>query len=46
MLTKLSIQDYNAFQMPTKLEYQSGLINEESPSELLIYNNTYTKPSL
>ena len=33
--TKLSIDDYNAFQMLTKLEYQAGLIKEESPSELL-----------
>jgi hypothetical protein len=33
--TKLSIEDYNAFQMLTKLEYKSGLIKEESPSELL-----------
>ena len=33
--TKLSIEDYNAFQMLTKLEYKSGLIKEESTSELL-----------
>jgi hypothetical protein len=33
--TKLSIEDYNAFQMLTKLEYEAGLIKEESPSELL-----------
>jgi hypothetical protein len=33
--TKLSIDDYNAFQMLTKLEYQAGLIKEESTSELL-----------
>ena len=33
--TKLSIEDYNAFQMLTKLEYESGLIKEESTSELL-----------
>jgi hypothetical protein len=33
--TKLSIEDYNAFQMLTKLEYQAGLIKEESTSELL-----------
>jgi hypothetical protein len=33
--TKLSIEDYNAFQMLTKLEYKAGLIKEESPSELL-----------
>jgi hypothetical protein len=33
--TKLSIDDYDAFQMLTKLEYQAGLIREESTSELL-----------
>jgi hypothetical protein len=33
--TKLSIEDYNAFLMLTKLEYEAGLIKEESPSELL-----------
>jgi hypothetical protein len=33
--TKLSIEDYNAFQMLTKLEYESGLIKEQSTSELL-----------
>jgi hypothetical protein len=33
--TKLSIEDYNAFQMLTKLEYKAGLIKEESTSELL-----------
>jgi hypothetical protein len=33
--TKLSIEDYNAFQMLTKLEYEAGLIKEESTSELL-----------
>ena len=33
--TKLSMDDYNAFQMLTKLEYQAGLIKEESTSELL-----------
>ena len=27
--TKLSIDDYNAFQMLTKLKYKSGLIKEE-----------------
>jgi hypothetical protein len=29
--TKLSIEDYNAFLILTKLEYQAGLIKEESP---------------
>ena len=33
--TKLSIDDYNAFLTLTKLEYQAGLIKEESTSELL-----------
>ena len=33
--TKLSIKDYNAFLTLTKLEYQVGLIKEESTSELL-----------
>jgi hypothetical protein len=33
--TKLSIEDYNAFVILTKLEYQDGLIKEESTSELL-----------
>ena len=33
--TKLSIEDYNAFQMLAKLEYEAGLIKEQSPSELL-----------
>jgi hypothetical protein len=33
--TKLSIDDYNAFQILTKIEYQAGLIKEESASELL-----------
>ena len=48
--TKLSIEDYNAFQMLTKLEYKSGLIKEESPSELLrftirhILNQVHSQP--
>jgi hypothetical protein len=33
--TKLSIEDYNAFQILTKLEYEARLIKEESTSELL-----------
>jgi hypothetical protein len=33
--TKLSIDDYNAFLMLTKLEYQSEFIKEESTSEFL-----------
>ena len=33
--TKLSIDDYDAFLTLTKLEYQAGLIKEESISELL-----------
>jgi hypothetical protein len=48
--TKLSIEDYNAFHMLTKLEYQSGLIKEESTSELLrftlrhILNKVHNQP--
>jgi hypothetical protein len=48
--TKLSIEDYNAFLMLTKLEYQSGLIKEESTSELLrftlrhILNKVHNQP--
>jgi hypothetical protein len=33
--TKLWIEDYNAFVILTKLEYEAGLIKEQSPSELL-----------
>ena len=33
--TKLSIEDYNAFVILTKIEYEAGLIKEESSSELL-----------
>jgi uncharacterized protein HemY len=33
--TKLSIEDYNAFLTITKLEYQAGLIKQQSTSELL-----------
>ena len=33
--TKISIGDYNAFLILTKLEYQAGLIKEVSTSELL-----------
>jgi hypothetical protein len=44
--TKLSIEDYNAFQILTKWEYQAGLIKEESTSELpKVYNTSYTKAS-
>jgi hypothetical protein len=32
---KLSIEDSNAFLTLTKLEYEAGLIKEQSPSELL-----------
>jgi transcription initiation factor TFIID subunit TAF12 len=48
--TKLSIEDYNAFLTLTKLEYQAGLIKEESTSELLrftirhILNQVHTQP--
>jgi hypothetical protein len=33
--TKLSIEDYNAFLILAKLEYEAGLIKEQSTSELL-----------
>ena len=33
--TKLLIEDFNLFLILTKLEYQAGLIKEESTSELL-----------
>jgi hypothetical protein len=33
--TKLSIEDYNSFVILTKIEYEAGLIKEESTSELL-----------
>jgi hypothetical protein len=39
--TKLSIDDYNAFLTLTKLEYQAGLIKEESTSELLRFTIRY-----
>ena len=39
--TKLSIEDYNAFQILTKLEYEAGLIKEESTSELLRFTIRY-----
>jgi uncharacterized protein (DUF2344 family) len=48
--TKLSIEDYNAFQMLTKIEYEAGLIKEESTSELLrftirhILNQVHNQP--
>ena len=32
--TKLSIDDYNAFVILTKIEYEAGLIKEASTSEL------------
>jgi hypothetical protein len=48
--TKLSIEDYNAFVILTKLEYEAGLIKEESTSELLrftirhILNQAHNQP--
>jgi hypothetical protein len=48
--TKLSTDDYNAFLILTKLEYQAGLIKEESTSELLrftirhILNQVHNQP--
>jgi hypothetical protein len=44
IVNKLSIEDYNPFQMLTKLKYESGLIKEQSTSELNVYNMSYTKP--
>jgi hypothetical protein len=41
MSTKLSIEDYNAFLTLTKLEYEPGLIKEESTSELLRFTIRY-----
>jgi hypothetical protein len=48
--TKLSIEDYNSFLVLTKLEYEAGLIKEESTSELLrftirhILNQVHNQP--
>jgi hypothetical protein len=48
--TKLSIEDYNEFVILTKLEYEAGLIKEESTSELLrftirhILNQVHNQP--
>jgi hypothetical protein len=48
--TKLSVDDYNAFLILTKLEYQAGLIKEQSTSELLrftirhILNQVHNQP--
>jgi hypothetical protein len=48
--TKLSIEDYNAFLTLTKLEYEAGLIKEQSTSELLrftirhILNQVHNQP--
>jgi hypothetical protein len=48
--TKLSIDDYDAFLVLTKLEYQAGLVEEESSSELLrftirhILNQVHNQP--
>ena len=48
--TKLSIEDYNAFHNANQVEYQSGLIKEESTSELLrftirhILNQVHNQP--
>jgi hypothetical protein len=48
--TKLSIDDYNSFLILTKLEYEAGLIKEESTSELLrftichILNQVHNQP--
>ena len=48
--TKLSIEDYNAFGLLTKIEYEAGLIKEECTSELLrftirhILNQVHNQP--
>jgi hypothetical protein len=48
--TKLSIDDYNAFVILTRIEYEAGLIKEESTSELLrftirhILNQVHNQP--
>jgi len=48
--TKLSIDDYNAFVILTRIEYEAGLIKEESTSELLrftirhILNQVHKQP--
>ena len=39
--TKLSIEDINAFLILTKLEYEAGLIKEESTSELLRFTTRH-----
>jgi hypothetical protein len=44
--TKLSTDDYNAFLILTKLEYQAGLIKEESTSELLRFTIRHILPNL
>jgi hypothetical protein len=44
--TKLSIDDYNAFLKLTKLEYQAGLIKEQSTSELLRFTIRHILPNL
>ena len=35
LYTKLSKEDYNAFVILTNIEYEAGLVKEESTSELL-----------
>lgn len=48
--TKLSTNDYNAFVILTNIEYEAGLIKEESSSELLrftirhILNQVHNQP--
>lgn len=50
--TKLSIEDYNAFVTLTRIEYEAGLIKEESTSELLrftirhILNQVHNQPNI
>jgi hypothetical protein len=48
--TNLSIEDYNAFGLLTKIEYEAGLIKEECTSELIrftirhILNQVHNQP--
>jgi PleD family two-component response regulator len=35
--TKLSMEDYNVFRILTNQAYRSGVISEDSPSEMLRY---------
>jgi hypothetical protein len=43
--TKLSVEDYNASVILTKLEYEAGLIKEKSIRTITIYNTSSPKPT-